>query len=717
MAIGVAAALLAPAGADAAVTLVDRDSEVHANSAVQNAGGGTTGGPDEVEFFGPGSFNDSVSSDSNGSGQNINGDPISASGHGEADQDSSVNVGSNGLVVNASGNVGATAAASGTNPFGGGPSGHGLGLSDLHVTFEIDEEMSYSLQGSRLFTTYGDNEIELDPQNGDPPVFFTDSGAGSISQTGTLQPGGYRLTVSIEALAEKNNTTGTNETPDAGSFNVGLTVSPTSSSCAADPAADTDDDALPDCWESDGLDIDGDDAVDLDLPAMGADPMHKDIFLELDSMPGRVPSPTAIDRVVASFAAAPVANPDGTDGIRLHVDSGPASVMNPVTGATWGTLSDADALGFQNVLGTFEPGGNYNWSAFDTVKAANFSSDREPAFHYVVAANQYGEASNTSSGISRGIGASDLLVTLGAFPTPGGTISQQAGTLMHELGHNLALRHGGDDDLNYKPNYLSIMNYSFQMGGLLRADGARVLDYSRLAIGLDESALDESTGFGYSAGSDPAQFMTMVGCPNNSAPIGDPGTLFVEPLLAGPVDWDCDGATGGVVAADVNGDGLILAFNSFLDWPNLAFGGGSVGDAAGASLPETTEMIEPQADELLENEHVLEEAVGGGGEGAPSTPSPDPGSSDTTSPDTAITSGPKKKEKNGSASFSFTSTEPGSSFECRLDAGAFDPCTTPEDIKVKKGKHTFEVRATDAAGNTDPSPATQSWKVKKKRKK
>ena len=47
----------------------------------------------------------------------------------------------------------------------------------------------------------------------------------------------------------------------------------------------------------------------------------------------------------------------------------------------------------------------------------------------------------------------------------------------------------------------------------------------------------------------------------------------------------------------------------------------------------------------------------------------------------------------------------------------FEPCTSPEDVKVKKGKHTFEVRATDAAGNTDPTPATQSWTVKKKKKK
>jgi hypothetical protein len=37
-------------------------------------------------------------------------------------------------------------------------------------------------------------------------------------------------------------------------------------------------------------------------------------------------------------------------------------------------------------------------------------------------------------------------------------------------------------------------------------------------------------------------------------------------------------------------------------------------------------------------------------------------------------------------------------------------------VKVKKGKHTFQVRATDAAGNIDPTPASDAWKVKKKGK-
>ena len=46
------------------------------------------------------------------------------------------------------------------------------------------------------------------------------------------------------------------------------------------------------------------------------------------------------------------------------------------------------------------------------------------------------------------------------------TVNFQAATIMHEFGHNLGLRHGGDEDQNYKPNYYSIMNYMYQLSGL-----------------------------------------------------------------------------------------------------------------------------------------------------------------------------------------------------------------------------------------------------------
>jgi subtilisin family serine protease len=89
---------------------------------------------------------------------------------------------------------------------------------------------------------------------------------------------------------------------------------------------------------------------------------------------------------------------------------------------------------------------------------------------------------------------------------------------------------------------------------------------------------------------------------------------------------------------------------------------------------------------------------------------------DAAPPDTQITSGPKDKTKKKRATFGFTSTEPGSSFACTVDGQTLTvPCTSPLTVKVKTGKHTFQVRATDPSGNADPSPATDGWKRKKKK--
>ena len=89
---------------------------------------------------------------------------------------------------------------------------------------------------------------------------------------------------------------------------------------------------------------------------------------------------------------------------------------------------------------------------------------------------------------------------------------------------------------------------------------------------------------------------------------------------------------------------------------------------------------------------------------------------DTTPPETTITKSPKKKSAKKKATIEFTS-EAGAKFECSLNGAPFTPCTSPAAVKGKKGKNTFSVRAKDAAGNTDATPATASWKVKKKRKK
>ena len=91
---------------------------------------------------------------------------------------------------------------------------------------------------------------------------------------------------------------------------------------------------------------------------------------------------------------------------------------------------------------------------------------------------------------------------------------------------------------------------------------------------------------------------------------------------------------------------------------------------------------------------------------------------DTVAPDTTITGGPAGATKATTASFSFTAPA-GSRFECKLDTpagpGIYAACTSPRSYTTTvKGAYKFSVRATDPAGNTDPTPATRSFTVVKR---
>jgi len=85
---------------------------------------------------------------------------------------------------------------------------------------------------------------------------------------------------------------------------------------------------------------------------------------------------------------------------------------------------------------------------------------------------------------------------------------------------------------------------------------------------------------------------------------------------------------------------------------------------------------------------------------------------DTTAPDTVIDSGPSGTTALTTAEFLFSSPDTGATFECRIDAAAFAPCTSPASYaSLADGPHTFDVQAIDAVGNTDPTPASQAWTV------
>jgi hypothetical protein len=87
---------------------------------------------------------------------------------------------------------------------------------------------------------------------------------------------------------------------------------------------------------------------------------------------------------------------------------------------------------------------------------------------------------------------------------------------------------------------------------------------------------------------------------------------------------------------------------------------------------------------------------------------------DMTAPVLTITAAPLNFSNSRTASFTFNGTDEGTNltaFECRLDNGAFEACTSPRAYNnLTDGAHTFSLRATDLAGNMS-SPITHAWTV------
>ena len=90
-----------------------------------------------------------------------------------------------------------------------------------------------------------------------------------------------------------------------------------------------------------------------------------------------------------------------------------------------------------------------------------------------------------------------------------------------------------------------------------------------------------------------------------------------------------------------------------------------------------------------------------------------PGPNTFISPTSAPASGSTTTSRN--ASFTYTSNVDSVTFECSLDGSAFSDCSsqpkTYSNSDLTDGQHTFRVRAEDANGLEDLTPATRTWKV------
>lgn len=272
-----------------------------------------------------------------------------------------------------------------------------------------------------------------------------------------------------------------------------------------------------------------------------ADPVQH-VWVHYDYMVGPngesyAPDPASIQLVVDAFAA---------HGIDLHVD--PAHMALP-----YSPILDFKGFAFNDLGCVSGPG---EVAEFTSLKAQYFHPNSNHEWHYAIFADRI--ACNDTTGIAD-LPGDDFVVSLGGRLRDGLPITPyvEGGTFMHELGHNLGLHHGGDEDEpNYKSNYLSVMNYRFQYGipyastpGSTSTAGLK-LDYSEEALPtLEESHLNETLGIGATLPSDRTD-ITFWSYPLSCDTCPFTGTG----PASGPIDWNGNGTLETDVAVDLNFD-------------------------------------------------------------------------------------------------------------------------------------------------------------------
>lgn len=297
-------------------------------------------------------------------------------------------------------------------------------------------------------------------------------------------------------------------------------------------------------------------------PDVCPDPDRKDIFVEIDFMLNHKPIRLALQTAIDTFANSPVANPDGSTGITLHF------------------LVDENTLDHDPLLSLTE---FYQTKAakFGTVaeRTGAFPSDiitaKRQAFHWMYMVHSQ-EANPLSSGYAE-VGANDSMISMGPYTGHTGTVQQQTSTIIHELGHNLHLNHGGSETntQNCKPQYLSVMNYLYQFRNFVND---RPLDLSHDSnVNLNEASPDENVGLNASV---PPGLTAAYGPFNLPAPLNGQRTVTLNANT--PIDWDRDGDIGVgptaftnlnlfPISGCLNDDGYpaITLLTGFNDWQGM----------------------------------------------------------------------------------------------------------------------------------------------------
>ncbi|MGJ6966320.1 hypothetical protein ACSDR0_30865 [Streptosporangium sp. G11] len=313
-----------------------------------------------------------------------------------------------------------------------------------------------------------------------------------------------------------------------------------------DPALDTDGDGLTDLVELNGIrEADGD--LDPWLRVHGADPCRRTVAVEIDWLkaPGASdrPSQKALDEAIQMFSDAPVPAPDScpygwgaTPGVQLMIDLSEEIQVSEAGREL--PLNVADRTGQTD---------------FDRHRRFHFREHRTG--HFLYSLWGYTHDGSTSGGVCcLGPDQNGFLVTLGAWDAGKVTPRVQAATFAHELGHALGLEHGGGDRANYKPNYLSVMNYRYATTGIPELSAWRRTvggfpDGTDFTLEAKRQMIESVSHLDLSGAELPTLVQTSL---NESAGIGagrDLVTAWWDPSLAlragdaaSGLDWDFDEA-------------------------------------------------------------------------------------------------------------------------------------------------------------------------------